>query len=268
MENLSQAPPEQWYILDVFHQVHGPFPLEDIRRLALRNANFFVMSTHAKEWVSVDNLPHLHADIQPQKLPAKLPRRLKQALDELMGLCKGVISDGIVSPQETLYLNTWLKAHEDVQAFWPANILARRVADILEDGVVTPEEQHDLLYLLSKITGETPKAEDVSTLAIRSPLDMPEPPVTFTKRNFCLSGKFVYGNLAQCTLAVAQKGGACQPSPRDNTHYLVIGSLEQDHWGDSSHARKVKLAQDMKKAGKPLYIISEEHWTANLLSWQ
>ncbi|HUJ73698.1 MAG TPA: hypothetical protein VL359_02525, partial [bacterium] len=189
---------------------------------------------------------------------------LQTLLTELIGVCKGVIADGKVVPEEAEYLRDWLARNAQVAHLWPADVLSRRLADVFADGKVDEQEQADLLELLTKITADQPRISQAQALAVPLPLDVPEPAVEFGKRRFCLAGKFLYGPPAKCRQAVTQRGGSVQVRPSAHTDYVVIGALNSADWNACADADKIRSALRFKQHGQPLYIISEEHWNASL----
>lgn len=85
-----------------------------------------------------------------------LQQQLDRAADELVGLCRGLLSDDVVSSQEATFLRDWIDRNQDYAASFPFNVLYRQLADALADGVLDPDEESDLLatrWLLS--TNET-----------------------------------------------------------------------------------------------------------------
>jgi DNA polymerase III epsilon subunit-like protein len=74
----------------------------------------------------------------------------KKSIVELIGLCRGLIADRVITTSEILYLSSWL---EDAGLIteWPAAEIAEKVESILRDGLITSEEQEELRLLLEKL---------------------------------------------------------------------------------------------------------------------
>ena len=69
---------------------------------------------------------------------------------ELNGIIEGVICDGEVNEAEILRLKDWMDDFGDsIRGHKPSEELCKVIDDILEDGVVTEEEQAEILELLS-----------------------------------------------------------------------------------------------------------------------
>ena len=48
-------------------------------------------------------------------------------IDELIGICRGVIADGHVDESEAIFLGQWIENHREIADRWPVNILYSRV---------------------------------------------------------------------------------------------------------------------------------------------
>ena len=260
----------EWLILDVFRNVMGPYTSEEVRRRAQRQSNFFVYHTATEQWIPVDSVPELtdHPADEPAVAGAMAEtvsaRELERAVDELMGICKGIISDGKVVPHEADYLKLWLEKNERYKSFWPANVLSERLAKIYEDGIVDEAEQEELTDLLSKITGEKPGFKDAIMLAKSVAVDYPQPRVEFKGKSFCLTGRFAFGPHGKCAEAIEIRGGSCSEFPSLETDYLVIGALGGKDWELPTKGKKIEFVVTNSEARSRTAIVSEENWTYHL----
>lgn len=189
-------------------------------------------------------------------------RRLAdRTIDELLGMCKGMLADGTLNTDEINFLKGWLTANNEYLDNWPANILSVRICNIFADGIVDEKEKSDLFALLDGITGGTKTFyEDMQNNATTLPLCNPAPDITFQDKTFCLTGKFFYGTRNQCEKKILEKGGQTQSAPTQKTNYLVIGNLGSTDWMHSTFGRKIEAAVKFREKGVPLSIASEEHW--------
>jgi hypothetical protein len=202
---------------------------------------------------------------QPLERGFNAQMRVGRTIDEMLGLCKGILADGVVVPSEAEFLRAWLRANRDLAQEWPACVLAERLEHIFDDGVVTDEEATDLRDLLLAVTGEAREADAGARKATELPLNDPLPLIEFPERRFCFTGKFIYGTRGACEAEVVRRGGRCQSTPTLKTDYLVIGVLGSRDWVHTTHGRKIEfavLARDSKES--PLAIISEEDWARAL----
>lgn len=193
-----------------------------------------------------------------------LSLRMRRSIDELLGLCKGVILDGEVSETEAIALHQWVQTHPDAANEWPADVLARRLDQIFEDAIVTRQERNDLLLLLEEITGGDPEEVALGNRSTTLPLDDPPPPVAFMGRSFCFTGKFFYGARRACEREITERGGGCHKSVRLDTDYMVIGLLGSRDWLHSSFGTKIQKAMEYNRRGRGCAIISEKHWASFL----
>lgn len=187
-------------------------------------------------------------------------RRAERNIDELIGICKGVIADGEVSQSEAEFILKWMESNQDAASVWPANVLYERISIYLSDGFLDNEEKEDLLKLITQITGG--KIHDqISSMTSSLPLDHPQPMIEFEERIFCLTGAFTVGSRGNVTKLIESKGGKCVKNPTLKTDYLIIGIIGSRDWIHSTHGRKIEEAVSMRESGKAsISIVSEEHW--------
>lgn len=57
--------------------------------------------------------------------------RLDRAVDQLLGICAGIVADGEINQQELVFLSTWLAEHREVCEIFPGNQIARRMAAVI-----------------------------------------------------------------------------------------------------------------------------------------
>jgi hypothetical protein len=100
-------------------------------------------------------------------------------VDELIGLARGMISDGEISEGEVEYLQKWLSANEAINDQPLLRDLNRRVREALEDGQVDSHERLDLLGVLQQLTSSDMELGEVLK-ATTLPLTQPEPDLAFT----------------------------------------------------------------------------------------
>mgnify|MGYP003575335716 CR=1 FL=1 len=181
-------------------------------------------------------------------------------IDELIGLCRGVLFDGSVSELEANSLLRWMDANREISEHWPASILYRRVARMMSDQHLDPAEQRELIETLMEITGAPAPDASVKSGSTGLPLCSPLPVVSFPSKRFCFTGKFVSGTRRQVQAAVIALGADVENSPTNETNYLVIGSIGSTDWIHSTHGRKIEKAVRLRTEGKPIHIIAEEYW--------
>jgi NAD-dependent DNA ligase len=183
---------------------------------------------------------------------------------ELLGVCKGLVCDGVISDGEVTGFKRWLGAHSDVLAAYPGSVLAERVVSIMADGVVDEEERKELYELLCEVTGETDAHNEPMNLSTRHFFDAPPPAVTFDRMEFVFTGRMLYGTRKECEQAVIERGGRCQTHVTARTAFLVVGPIASKAWLQSSYGTKLLTAGELKEKGYPIHVVAEDHWIQQL----
>ena len=187
--------------------------------------------------------------------------RLKRAIDQLLGICSGIVADGEINDTEIAFLSTWLTEHEEICCEFPANQISRRIKEIMADGVVSEDERLELLEVLQQISGNRfsdTGAAAVEEAAIKS--DMVQR-IEFEGRHFCFTGKFAYGTRKLCSDATTMRGGICDGDVTKNLDYLVLGVGVSKDWKHESYGRKIERALQIREDGghRPC-ILNEADW--------
>ncbi|MFT7140055.1 MAG: hypothetical protein ACJAYE_000405 [Candidatus Azotimanducaceae bacterium] len=180
-------------------------------------------------------------------------------IDELIGVCRGVIADGRVDESEAIFLGQWIENHREIADRWPVNILYTRLVEMLKDGILTSDEQVELLGTLRDLTGESTLYQEPNR-STSLPLDKPAPAVDFTNKIFSLTGRFVFGSKVDCEDTILEMGGDIVDMPSSDTDFLVIGELCSPEWVHTTFGRSIERAVELREGGSNICIISEEHW--------
>ncbi|MFW8696517.1 NAD-dependent DNA ligase, partial [Mesorhizobium japonicum] len=77
----------------------------------------------------------------------------RRSVDALIGIAAGLAADGTINQQEAEFLRTWIETHLAHLDDPVVNILYRRLADMLSDGVLDADESAELLEMLHQFTG-------------------------------------------------------------------------------------------------------------------
>lgn len=204
------------------------------------------------------------AQKDPARRGATARRLATRHMDELIGLCQGVLFDGAVSDVEAKNLLKWIESHRDAAGTWPGNVLYERICRALVDGSIDAEEERDLLDVLGKVAGGLPDHHSPRKTSTAIPFDDPVPPIEFPDRAFCMTGVFVYGARREVESIIVEKGGRISTAPSGKTHYLVVGTFGSEEWLHSTHGTKILKAVELRRSGKPIAIVTEEHWTQHV----
>lgn len=195
-------------------------------------------------------------------------QRIDRDLDELLGMSKGMLADGVVNQAEAEFLEGWLRRNHEVTCHGPAQVLYSRVVEMLEDRLLDRQEQEELLSLLQQFTGMVPDLEEVDNVATTLPLDRPFPVVEIPDKTFCFTGRFVSGTRRECEGVVIDRGGLVHPRITNQVDYLVVGYFGSEDWAHTSHGRKIEAAMSLREKGKGIKIVSEDHWLTHVYGMQ
>lgn len=199
---------------------------------------------------------------QPVRLFQRANNTAK-AVDQLVGICTGILADGEVNENEAIFFAEWVRKHAPAEPVWPFTDVLQRIERIFADGVCDAEERAELKDVMEALCGFTqeplPMAENLSTSL---PLCVPQPhPLVFANQQFVVTGKFAYGARTAVFDAIAALGGLPTDSaPTKTTNYVVIGVFASRDWINTSHGRKIEKAVQLREKGTGINIVSEEHW--------
>jgi len=182
-----------------------------------------------------------------------------RAIDELIGLSRGLIADKNVNQQEAEFLRSWMEANLSFCTDPIVNQLYYRIHEMLIDGILDDEEQKELHQILADFNGESTAAHHIN-LSASLPLCNPQPRIEFPSMTFCFTGKFAYGPRKVCEEVVIERGGKIENRMSLRVDYLVIGTFCSTEWAHTSYGRKIEDAVNIRAKGFPIAIISEDHW--------
>jgi hypothetical protein len=207
-------------------------------------------------------LPNSNNDARPimGRILTSERRVATRNMDELIGMCRMALADGHVDDAKAKFLLSWIENHFHAKDAWPGNILYERLSHAMVAGHLDPHEESELLEVLGKVAGGPPGSSqaDVSGAI---PFDDPPPRIAYGAGRFVLTGQFVYGPRKKVEAVIESLGGECSPSVSAKCGYLIVGTFGSDEWLHSNFGTKIAKAVELKAAGKPLHIVSEQYWT-------
>lgn len=187
-------------------------------------------------------------------------QRIKKATEHLLGICTGLIADSRIEPAEILFLRTWLNDNQELTEEWPGRAIAQRLNMILDDGFITAAECNDLLETLRDITANAfIDSGSPSPSSPSLPID-DDPSIFFSNMTFCLTGRFLWGTRAACERAILGLNGTMIDNITQRLDYLVIGSMIEPQWAQTTYGRKIEKAMKYKNDGHDITIVSERQW--------
>ena len=209
----------------------------------------------------------LHQEFQNSRFfnEARIDRR---SADALVGLAAGIVSDGVVTLKEAIFLEEWIAKNLLHLEDPVVNILYRRLSNMLSDGILDAEESRELLAMLQNFSGlslsqgkaENKASEASFTTPNDLPFNMPVPEIVWAERLFVFTGVMAYGPRKNCQALIGERGGLIGGGINKKTHYLVVGSVGNDQWRHSSYGLKIMRAVELRESGSPVAIIGEHAW--------
>lgn len=179
-------------------------------------------------------------------------------MDTLIGMCKGLMADGVLVQAEAEFLQAWL-----VQNSFNENPIIRNLLDkvtsMLSDGVLDADESTELFHLLQQLTGESSELGELAKTS-NLPVNTPQPNLIFEDHVFLFTGTCAFGTRRQCEDAILKLGGRLAGGVTKSLNYLILGSYVTDSWAHESFGRKIEKAMAYREGGMPLAIVTEEHW--------
>jgi NAD-dependent DNA ligase len=200
---------------------------------------------------------------QPIRLfKAREENNIAKAIDQLTGICTGILADGIVSPKEAEFFADWVQKFAPLEPVWPFTDILKRVKAVFADGRASAEECEELRGVMEALCGYTVQTHPIETYSTSLPLDNPPPdPVIIKDRLFNITGKFAIGARKRVIEIIEGSGGkAVDAPPTRESHYLVIGLFASRDWAHTNHGRKIERAVELRESGSGIVILSEEHW--------
>lgn len=187
-------------------------------------------------------------------------RQLTKSTEILMGMVTGMVADGQLHDLEIQLLSTWLTENAEVAEQWPGSVIARKVREVLADGVITQDEREHLLQVLQglaanefAVTGAA--VAEVASLPINDVVT-----VEIVNAGVCHTGVFLFGTRAACERLTLKAGGMPLDNVSKRTDILVVGTKVSPDWAHSSFGRKIQRAAELQEEGHPIEIISERRW--------
>ncbi|MFC1626428.1 BRCT domain-containing protein [Pseudomonadota bacterium] len=174
------------------------------------------------------------------------------------------MADGKLTDDEIFFLSAWLDEHENINSYWPGDILASRIKEALADGEISDHERKHLeSTLISLIGGTLQETGATSGQSTSLPVN-PNANIIIPNNTFCFTGTFIYGTRKKCEQAVLERGGMSINRVSQKIDYLVLGSLITGSWAQTSFGRKIEKAIEMQRKGLAIEVIGEDLWAKHL----
>ena len=197
--------------------------------------------------------------------PAALMGNHGKAVDQLIGFASGVLCDGVLVDAEAETFRRIVEKFYSAEPVFPFDQLKARLDRIFSDGRVDDDEKEELRAVLQSLGGLQVYDEGaIESLAASFPLDDPAPTVHFLEREFVVTGRFAFGTRARVHERIEACGGYAHGNVRQSSCYLVIGHFASRDWIHTSYGQKIARADELRRGGHPISIVSESHWMQHL----
>ena len=189
-------------------------------------------------------------------------RNLTKSIITLMGLVNGIVCDNQLNDNEVIFLSSWMSDNEEIASSYPANVIYRRVREVLQDGIITQEERDHLLNELKIISGNQFTNTGSALPEHISSIFDDDPHVIIEGNVFVFTGEFLYGTREHCKRVIEKSGGITAASVTSKTNYLIVGSRSSPDWIAENFGRKFQKAAEMVQSGNfEISVVREADWT-------
>lgn len=195
-----------------------------------------------------------HPDVERTNKTRKYNTRFRDEnnkLNELSALLMGITADGELSEDEAMFLDKWLKDHNDLKGNYPYDRIFLALGNALEDGILEKHEIDELLKLFNDFIEGKITSEVVDKISIAG-------------KAFVLTGDFSRGPRNKVTEELKALGGIPRSGVSSKTDYVIVGELGSGDWISGHYGTKIKKAKELQSQGKDIKIISETDFFANL----
>lgn len=148
---------EAWFFLDEQNACHGPLRLTDLPSV-VKLGSTLVWTDRLNGWTRASDLAEFRDMIGQAKKTATIgaigeaagSRSDKAINEELLQVCRAIVSDGKVTDAELVFLTRWLEDNP-YPGRWPAAEISHAIESITADGLVTMKEKQWLKELIDSL---------------------------------------------------------------------------------------------------------------------
>ncbi len=167
-----------------------------------------------------------------------------RSIDELVGVARGLIADGVLSKKELNFLLEWMQANAHCEHVWPASALFESVYRISDAEEYGEDQRQELFDVLRKMVGGSTAPGHRTTIL---PLDNPVPTIRFRGSVFVVTGKMVSGPRKSLENEITLRYGIVKTSVTMQTDYLIVGEISSRDWLHTTHGLKILKAIENQK---------------------
>lgn len=240
-----------------------------VRKEPFREILELINGALADGTITVEELEDVKWVCNKFKLEGSYYDSVTASIQQLQGLCHGILADGHVNEAEMAGLRNWMSDHNFLARLYPFDEIHSILNYIMESGNAGDDELLMLKALFlqySNIRVETIRAslaEEVGhTYQIRGFCAV-SPEVVFEGKRFCFTGESGRATRAELQAFIREMGGIPQNNVTKDLDFLIVGDAGSAAWAFSCYGRKVEKALEYRQAGCALVVVQEgDFWGA------
>lgn len=142
---------DAWYFRFKQTDCCGPLPAQQVSQ-QVETSDVSVWREGMADWANARDCSEFSKSLANSSPPdPKLPKvSMKKTMEELVGLCRGLVADDKLTTDEVIFLGNWLQDAGFISE-WPASEISLAVERVLDDGIVTLEEKEHLKSLIKRM---------------------------------------------------------------------------------------------------------------------
>jgi DNA polymerase III epsilon subunit-like protein len=172
-------------------------------------------------------------------LETRALRMLKMAIEEAS-------KDGAIQFEDFIVLLGFMeKCFLGLYDRYPFFEIIDKVSDILEDGVVTPEELEDFTKYCHEVFNPVENSDSKFDGGVSG-------------KHIVLTGDFALAPRKEVEKMLKERGAVMQDKPNGQTNMVIVGKLGSKAWSMGSYGSKVEKAKQLQSKGYDIKILKEE----------
>jgi len=186
----------------------------------------------------------------------------------LHGMLHGILADGRITKLELENLQQWLYANEHLQGSYPYDEISALILGVLEDNVVSKEEEDFLKVYFGQFANiDLKMSEDeianIKSIMTKQGICAVDPVINIQNSLFSFTGKSTHGTRKDIANVITTNGGDFNDRVIEKTNYLIVGNDGNPCWAFACYGRKVEKAIKLRQEGSHILIINElDFWDA------
>ena len=183
-------------------------------------------------------------------------------LQELQGICHGLLADGVINDTEIHALKYWMDINDHLSTYYPYDELMSVLTEVLEDGVVDDNEKLYLKRFFNEFVElrdkELKEQINIETAHIKvQGICAVDPDIDIDGKQFCITGTSSRSTKPKMAQIVDDLGGIYKGNLSRKTDYLIVCDQGNPCWTFACYGRKIEQAIKLRQAGSSLVIVHE-----------